>query len=1758
MPEDDGTYETDATIALSGPASTATRVRVSAAAVSPAVAGDFRRSGSTLTIAAGETTSTGTVTITANDNIVDAPDKAVTVSGEASGPEGVANPAEMTLTIADDEAAPTVELRLDDDSIRENGRTSTVTARLSGPSSAATTVTVSVAPVSPAVAGDFTLSGSTLTIAAGETDSTGDVTIAAPDNDSEMPDREVRVSATASGGRAVDDPASLTLRITDDDDPPTLSIDSLDAAEGAGTLTFTVTKTGETSRQVTVRYATSDGTATSGSDYTAASGTLTFAPADASKTIAVTLRDDEVSEPNETVTMTLSSPNNAGFAGDAATIAGTGTIDDDEATPTVTLTLDDASISENGGRTRVRAALDIASSAATAVTVSAAPVDPAVAADFTLSGTTLTIAAGSKDSSGTVRIAGVDNTVDAPDKTVTVSGMASNANGVTGPADATLTLADDDGVQSITLSASPASVDEAAAATTVTITATIDGGLTSASATAVTVTVPASADNDYTAAPSSFEIEIAPGASSATGDFTLTPVDDELHESAETITVTGVSGTLTVNPARIALVDDDAPATEIALSVDTPSVAEDVAGGTATVTVTATLNGGARTAASAVTVTVGGSNPASAVDYATAPAAGATFPVLIPSGSRSGTGTFTVTPTDDDTDETDATIALSGSDSGRLSVTGAEVTVADDDAAPAVTLILSPATIDESGAANRTTVTAALSRASSTPTRVTVSAAAVDPATAGDFRLSGTTLTIAADATDSTGTVTIAARDNDVDAPDKEIAVSGAASGPAGVANPAAVTLTIADDEAAPTVELRLNDDSIREDSRTSTVTARLDHPSSAATTVTVTVAPVSPAVAGDFPLSANRTLTIAAGATGSSGDAVTITTNPNEVDAPAKTVTVSGSAANSQGATDPASLTLTIEDDDATPTATLALSANPIAEGASATVSATLDHPSSEATTLTVSAVAVSPAVAGDFTLSTNPELTIAAGSTTSSGTVRITANDNDVAAPAKTVTVSGMAANANGVTGPADASLTIAEDDTVSLTLSASPATVDEAGAAAVITVTATIDDEDLTSATAIPVTVTVPSSADYAAAPSSFGIEIPVGERSAAGDFTLTPVDDELNEGPETITVTGVSGSLTVNPATITLTDDDAPASAIALSVDTPSVAEDVAEGTATVTVTATLNGGARLADSTVTVTVGGSNPDSAVDYATLPVAGRKFEIKIVEGMRSGTGTFTVTPESDDIDETDATIALSGSDSGPLPVTGATVAVTDDDPTPVVTLVLSESLVGGTPETNLVQEGDVKTLTATLDRASGAETTVTVAVTPHEDGSATAADFTLSANTVLTIPAGELSSAGHGTPVTITAHGDNVYTGRLETLTVGGATAGGLGAADPVGVTLQIVDDEAIPTVTLTLDPDSIEEEGGASTVTAELSGRLASEITVTVSGATSAGAVGNPADATLTIADDDAPEATVAFGSAAYSGTEGGSVEVTVTLTLAGSATTPEREIEIDIGAAREGGATSGDYGGVPRRLTFAMDAEGAALSQSFTITVDDDPDMDPGESLVLSFVSLPERVTAGAVATATVALRDNDSDGIELAASPASVEGAGATNVTLTATLRLVSAASLGGAVTLVPEVVAGGTAAAADYMFSANADLVFSSGAVDGATTSAVLTVTAVDDAVVERAETLFIGGSVAGFAVTHAEIELTDNDAAGLSISGPSDPVAEGEDAAFVVTLSASVDAEVSVAWSAAGSAPPRRRPPTWRRRPASWSFRRTPPATP
>ena len=135
----------------------------------------------------------------------------------------------------------------------------------------------------------------------------------------------------ATGAVCTDDGRTFTTALaTQIQGPPGLSVADAEVQEGPNaTLAFAVTLSRAPSGTVTVDYATADGTATAGSDYTATNGTLSFAAGETEKTVSVPVLDDGHDEGSETLTLTLSNPSGAYLADGSAT----GTINNTDPMP---------------------------------------------------------------------------------------------------------------------------------------------------------------------------------------------------------------------------------------------------------------------------------------------------------------------------------------------------------------------------------------------------------------------------------------------------------------------------------------------------------------------------------------------------------------------------------------------------------------------------------------------------------------------------------------------------------------------------------------------------------------------------------------------------------------------------------------------------------------------------------------------------------------------------------------------------------------------------------------------------------------------------------------------------------------------------------------------------------------------------------------------------------------------------------------------------------------------------------------------------------------------------------------------------------------------------------------------------------------------------------------------------------------------------------------------------------------------------------
>ena len=342
----------------------------------------------------------------------------------------------------------------------------------------------------------------------------------------------------------------------------TVSASTASIAEGGGSVTVTARRTGGSAGAVSVAFATANGSATAGSDYTAASGTLSWAAGDsADKTFVVSIAQDTAVESNETFTATLSAPTGGASLGTPASVTVTIVDDDTAAVGTIALSASTASIAEGGGNVTVTARRTGGSAGAVTAAYATANGSASAGSDYTAASGTLSWAAGdSADKTFVVAIT-QDSVVESGETfTATLSGLTGGAT-LGSPAVLTVTVLDDDTAMvpgTIALSASTTSIAEGGGS--VTVTARRTGGSAGAvTAAYATANGSASAGSDYTAA--SGTLSWAAG-DSADKSFVVTITQDTVVESGETFTATlsGLTGGATLGtPASltVTIVDDD-------------------------------------------------------------------------------------------------------------------------------------------------------------------------------------------------------------------------------------------------------------------------------------------------------------------------------------------------------------------------------------------------------------------------------------------------------------------------------------------------------------------------------------------------------------------------------------------------------------------------------------------------------------------------------------------------------------------------------------------------------------------------------------------------------------------------------------------------------------------------------------------------------------------------------------------------------------------------------------------------------------------------------------------------------------------------------------------------------------------------------------------------------------------------------------------------------------------------------------------------
>ncbi|MYD84926.1 MAG: hypothetical protein F4Y14_01285, partial [Acidobacteria bacterium] len=275
-------------------------------------------------------------------------------------------------------------------------------------------------------------------------------------------------------------------------------------------------------------FATADGTAASGADYTGASGTLTFEPGTMRRTIGVATLDDTVEEPEEQFTITLSDPTGATLE-DAI---GTGTIRDDDGDTGdfPTLSIADAPLVVEGGTAEFLVTLSAA--VEHVVTVAYATADGTAKASLDYASTAGTLRLEPGDTARAIRVPTLDDESleQTEDFTVTLSGPA-GATLADAAGRGTITDDDEGKLPALAIGDAPPVTEGESARFPVTLSAPSEQAVTVAFTTADGT---AAAGSDYVAADGTLTFE--PGTTRRT--IEVVTRQDELVESDEGFSVT--------------------------------------------------------------------------------------------------------------------------------------------------------------------------------------------------------------------------------------------------------------------------------------------------------------------------------------------------------------------------------------------------------------------------------------------------------------------------------------------------------------------------------------------------------------------------------------------------------------------------------------------------------------------------------------------------------------------------------------------------------------------------------------------------------------------------------------------------------------------------------------------------------------------------------------------------------------------------------------------------------------------------------------------------------------------------------------------------------------------------------------------------------------------------------------------------------------------------------------------------------------------
>lgn len=498
-------------------------------------------------------------------------------------------------------------------SVLENGGQASIVVRLTRANSDTVTVNYTTNDGTAVAGSDYTAVNGTLTFGPSETAKAVQVPII-DDLTAEMSEQFTFAISNPSGA-AISGPNTATVTIQDNDNSGTVisfNPDAYSVAENAGSVTVTVTRSVSTGTDV-VNYATTPGSATGGDfaaagvDYQNASGSLTFAPGQTTRTIAIPIFDDSTVEGNESFAVNLSSQGgNYTFDRSTAVV----TIVDNE-TSSVSFSAASYSVSENGGNATITLLRTGNTNTAARVKVTTFG-GTATADDDYASVTSLNVDFAQGQTSATFNIPVFDDTRVEGTETFYISLTASPNSGVVipgGTATAEVRIIDNENSNTVEFAGSDFSVNEQDGNAVITVRLNRSGsGNDTVTVQYFTETGSATPGSDYTpvSAGSNSRLTFGPGETIKT--FLIPIVNDAAPENTETVGLVlanPTNATLgTASAATLGILDNDS-AGVVQFSSSNYSVSEN--GGSVTLTVLLNRTGNTNSTVTATYTTAAGS-----------------------------------------------------------------------------------------------------------------------------------------------------------------------------------------------------------------------------------------------------------------------------------------------------------------------------------------------------------------------------------------------------------------------------------------------------------------------------------------------------------------------------------------------------------------------------------------------------------------------------------------------------------------------------------------------------------------------------------------------------------------------------------------------------------------------------------------------------------------------------------------------------------------------------------------------------------------------------------------------------------------------------------------------------------------------------------------------------------------------------------------------------------------------------------------------